>query len=226
MIFVALFCLVFGLWVLLKDITKNLNLTFFIFSWSIVIWAIDRYAFYNDPSSAFLFRGIYATASLALLTSGPWILYLIKERPNKLLISYYYLAALVIFSAPLWDHYTMGNPVIKHGVIHYSITFPYYIYISVVFLSVFYIFSLLVKELTKLSVNKDYHWYQLLYVSVGYFVFFITEFIYGFVLTAFNLGPSAPIDYFSSVVFIAFAAYALVKLDQPSAVPQINDPKN
>jgi hypothetical protein len=215
----AAICFTLGLWVLLRGVTKKVNFAFYIFSWSVTLWAIDRYAFYTNTSSGFFFREIYALATVALLTGGAWIIYLIIEKPNKFLIGFYYSISAFYVTTPFWDHWSMQNQVIKNGILTYKVEFTYFLYIGLAFFPVFYVFYLLLKQLWGLSrYTKSYRWYQLVFITIGFGTYFITEFIYGFALFLFNMGPAVPVDYFASIIFIIFSAYALIALDKERVI--------
>jgi len=198
-------CFILGLWVLLKNITRNFYFSFFIFSWSVAVWAMIRYAFYtSDELNIFLYRETYSAGGFVLLAAGPMLLYFLNEKTNRYLISFYYLAGIFLISVPFWDHITITNLTLTNNTLNYDVGFPYYLYFALTFFPLLYVFVRLVMALFTGSRKLI-----TLLLLGGFMIFITSEFVYGFVLPALKIAPAVPVDSFASIIFILMAAFAI-----------------
>jgi hypothetical protein len=201
-----------GLLVLLRNPMRNQNFTFFVFTWFITIWSILSYAFFVNQGNFSLYKIVYAAGGVCLLTTAPWILYMLKEKPSIYLISLFYSMAVFLFSVPFWDNTAITN-FVNHGnrIYTFDVGISYYIYSAAVFLTVLYLFYLLIQRLLK---AKGFFFYQILFVLVGLFLYFFAELLFGVILPMLGITPSAPLDDLAAISFIGFSAYAFLKIEK------------
>jgi hypothetical protein len=211
-------CFIFGLWVFLKNIEKNLYFTFFIFSWSVTLWAMIRFAFYtSSDTNIFLYREIYSTGGLALLAGGAMLLYYLKDKPNKYLVGFYYLSGIFLVTVPFWDHITITNLTLDNGILNYQVGFPYYLYFTLTFIPLLYVSVLMIIDIFKNRSRTN----TTLLLLAGFLIFQGSEFIYGFILPALKIAPAIPVDSVASIIFIILAAIGIMKYGKKPAAAAV-----
>lgn len=203
-----------GLLVLLKNPLRNQNFSFFVFTWFITIWSVLSYAFFVNQGNVSLYKIVYAMGGVSLVTTAPWILYIVKEKPNKLLIWGFYALAAYIFSIPFWDKNAISGFMIHSNQLYtFNVDFVYYLSTAAVFATVLFVFYQLIRHLI---VSSGYKKYQIIYILVGLSLYFFGELLFGVILPMLNLTPSAPLDDLGAITFVAFSAYAFLALDRDS----------
>lgn len=207
----AVTCFVLGLLVLLKNVFNNLSFTFFIFSWFVTIWALVSYAFFIDQSNFLLYKIAYAMGGACLLTTAPWVFYLLKKKPSKYLITLFYAASIFLITIPFWDKSAITNFASHNNTYTFSFGPSYYLYSAVIFLTVLYLFYILLKSIFKTSGEEQY---RIIFVFTGLFIYFFGELAFGLILPILDLTPSAPLDNLAAISFMGFASFGLLKFDK------------
>jgi hypothetical protein len=211
-ILTAIVSFILGLLVLLRNPIRNQNFTFFVFTWFITIWSMLSYAFFVNQSNFALYKVVYATGGVCLLTTAPWVLYYLKEKPNSFLVGLFYAMAAFLFSVPFWDQTAITN-FVNHGnrTYTFNVGISYDIYTSAVFLTVIFLFYELIRHLIKAKSSRRY---QILFILVGLFIYFSAELLFGVILPILNITPSAPLDDLGAISFVCFSAYTFLRIEK------------
>ena len=208
----SLACFTMGFLVLLKNINKNLNISFFVFTWVITIWGLINYLFYLMNSDLFTFKLMYASGGVVLLTAVPWILYLIDEKTNKYKVGFFYALAFLLITSPYWTLPIITSLKIGANNTQIFNTGPiYYILSTLVIAIIIYLFTKLFAQILTTMAKK-----VSTIICLGRLLFyFFIEFLFAIVLPLLNATPAMPFDTASSIVFVGFSTYAILKLEQP-----------
>jgi hypothetical protein len=197
-----------GLVVLGRNITNDVNYNFCIFAWLITGWEMLSYAFFMNQDNFELYKYSIAAGGACLLAITPWVIYIVKEKPNKYFVGAHYLLAVGLLTIPLWDKNTLYNFTNLGNTYMYDVGLSYYIYSGIVFLSVGYSFYLLIRNLFS---RQGPERLRILFTLIGMLVYVCGELVFGVILPILKATPSIPFDNFGALFFVAFGAYAIMK---------------
>ena len=205
----AIICFFLGLIVLGRDISNNINFNFCIFAWLVALWEGLSYAFYLNQDNFQLYKFSIVAAAACLLMIAPWVLYLVENKPNWIVMTSFYIMSFVLITVPFWDKNVMSNFSNLGNMYIYDVGVSYYIYAALVFLSVGYSFYLLIKNFIS---SEGLQRTRILFVLIGMIVYVVGELVMGVILPLFKLTPSVPYDNFGAVFFVIFSSYAILKV--------------
>jgi len=209
-IFVPLICFLIGLYIFLKNPLKNFNFMFFIFTWFITIWAMLSYAFFLDQTNELLYKIAFSLGGVCILTTIPWVLFLLNTD-NKFLIRLPYIFSALLVSVPFWDKWAMYNYVSDNNTYSYDTGISYYFYVGIVLCAIVYLFYILIKNLFVNDTNKKR---IVLFVLIGYTIYISGEMYFGLILPVINYTSSIPYDNVGALIFVVASAVGLMKYDK------------
>lgn len=204
---VALANLVFGIFVIFRSNKRKIYISLAIFAWVTSIWVFTNYFFHIKPS-IILIRSQYATGGAVLPLSLIWFHELLKNRLSKygeLLLIFF---ALVIFVTPFAGDLVVSNLSLISGKPEITLGELFDIYSFALLLPfLLLIYQLIRGYLQQQGIKKK----QIGYILLGASIFGGVSFIVSFILPFFNYVAVAPIDAQSSIVFVGFSVYAILK---------------
>ncbi|PIY96619.1 MAG: hypothetical protein COY66_03745 [Candidatus Kerfeldbacteria bacterium CG_4_10_14_0_8_um_filter_42_10] len=187
----------------------NVRISFFIFSLVTSIWAFLNFYFwvFNDELS--VFKSQYAFGGLALICALVWIWYLINHSLKIYRLFIAFILGLAVFILPFTDGLIIKT-LIKISSKNYDFTTgslfsAYSIVLMVIMISLLLNVTLAYKKSSGLMKS------QLLYTLIGLSLFAFVSILFGLVLPYFKLPKVVPFDSQSSLLFIGFSAYAIIK---------------
>ena len=201
----AILILFLGLIVLKRNSKSWINISFFILTLFTSIWVFTNFLMFIFQT-LFWVRLTYATGSFAMISYPVWA-YIFCKGKNKF-IFLFYVTGFILFILSL-------TPLIIKDVVSFvSIGIPV-IYGSFFFLFVFYILasyiSLLVILFTSYKKTTGVKKNQILFILIGVFLFGISVITFNTILPIFNINSLINLDSPSSLIFVAFNAYAIIK---------------
>jgi hypothetical protein len=204
----AIITFILGIVVLLRNIYNAISFNFCLYAWAITMWSMLSYAFFVNHNNFLLYKFVAAFGGVCLLLITPWVLYLIKQKPNKLLLALLYSMSIFLISIPIWDRWAMTNFIYSDNHFTYEAGMHYYFYALVVFIIVCYTLYLLIKNLFK---TTGVHRKLLLLVLAGMAVFMVTDITFGIILPIFHITPLIPYVTIGATFFVTVSSYAIVK---------------
>ncbi|MCA9374652.1 hypothetical protein KC725_05835 [Candidatus Peregrinibacteria bacterium] len=183
--------LLIGLMVLFKDIKSPLNINFFIFSISIVIWMTTLFAGYvyvpdELDLTLLFFRIAYGSSVFSMLTLALFFYYfprITKPLPTWLIRSIWTFAILLWGLATFTGAVESG--VYMDGNIQVDIFGPWYsiylIYTVILFISALYL------AISKIKNSKGVERTKILFASVGFIIFVFMGIMTNIILPVFDI---------------------------------------
>lgn len=210
--FVTLFAAVanisIGLFVLKKGFRRALYISFTSFSLITGLWALSNFFFSLSPSR-FLLETQYAIGSIVTLSAFIWFVIFLEGSIRKLTTWLVSILGLLVFIAPYF-----GNLVVQQFTIvkehsynlELSSFFDYYSLIPISF------FILLIVKIIKafkasIGIRRE----QIRYIFGGAVGFGGVSILVSFILPYFKVQIVAPFDAQSSLIFVGFSLYAIIR---------------
>lgn len=197
-----------GLIVLIKSPKKLLNITFSILSFATVLWILSNFVF-SYYKLEWILRSQYAMGSIIMPLALIWVYVLTNGKLKVKETLIFLLIGTVLFSVVYLDGIFISNIIINGGNIK-IIPGPVFDYFSIFTLALFAFFIgkilFSIKE-AKSDVAKT----QLWFTFWGVVAFAGISIYVGFVLPFFNIIPVGPYDAQSSLFFVGFSAYAILR---------------
>lgn len=195
-----------GLIVLKRNIKNPVNFSFAIFAIPTSIWAIVNFFLIYEPSLLML-RFAYATGVFVVANGLSWVLILTGQKRKKYILTPYFLGI---------TFFILGTtPLIVKDLIKFSTTGSQIVYGPVFYIYGFFMLLgtiILLSELLFHSAHsKGYQKSQLRFVFLGALIFCFTSIVGSFMLPIFGINKFIMWDSPSSLFFIAFSTYAIVK---------------
>lgn len=208
-ILAALANLLLGIIVITRKTKGYLNYYFALFSFLTFIWVLTNYLF-TEYHNIIILRSQYATGAAIIPLSLIWFEYLLNKKPRKSFIIIMLLMTAFFLVFPFINGYIVENLVVGAGGEYNAFELGYFFdYYSILILLLFaYLFvRLLVGVRRNIGIRKI----QLKYVLFGASLYGGISMIFSFILPFFDLRPIAPIDAQSSLFFVGFSTYAIIK---------------
>ena len=199
---------ILGFLILVKNPKKPLSIAFSVFSFTTVLWIFSNFIF-SYYQSVFILESQYALGAIIMPLALIWVYILIDGKINAKKIIYILVLGVILSSAVYINGIFISNLIINNNsvVIIKGPLFDYYSIYIPGFLVFFIITLILGIRNTKITINKVQLWFTLwgvvLFAGISVFV--------GFILPLFNVILVAPYDAQSSLFFVAFSAYAILK---------------
>lgn len=209
-LFVAICNLLLGFFVFSRGKAKALNVSFFIFTLVDAIWALTNYIFEFFDKSLFIFRSQYATGGLTLIMALFWIYFLVKKEvvSNKK-IFYTAIIGFIVFVAPFVDGLVIESITkLRNGNYDFAPGPLFDFYSGFLLLVLGYLFFLLIRSERR---AKGLQKTQLRYVIAGISFFAIVAIAFGLVLPAFGYSSIVAFDAQSSLLWVIFTTYAIIR---------------
>ncbi len=204
------FNLIIALVVFLGGRKKPLNKAFALYAFLTAFWVFTNLAFGFNPNM-FLMKSEFASASLTLVGMVIFVYVLSGKKIRSMQSIILCILGLILFFTPY-----MGSLILEDIIITSSTNFKlipsssfYPIYIGVMLLMVLWVFQILAKGYRgSVGLQK----LQIKYMLVGMVSFMSIGFTYGTLIMPYlHFTALDPIDANSSIIYIAFSAYAIVK---------------
>ena len=215
--------LILGSLVLLSDPKKRAHISFAIFSFITSAWAFSNFIFWIEPS-LFIIKTQYALGAAMIPAAFLWMFPLLEKRLTSVKVLILWVIGTVVVLLPYIDGLVIkglrvGSEVVPTSTIqglHINsqvtpiLTTGYLFDYYSIFIMVFY--AVLIYEIVGgLRKYNDVRKTQLKYILKGSLLFGCTSILVNFILPFFNIVPVAPYDAQSSIFFVAFSAYAILK---------------
>ncbi|MBU1952264.1 hypothetical protein KJ733_05125, partial [Patescibacteria group bacterium] len=205
----ALANLLLGIVVITRRSKSHLNYYFALFSFLTFIWVLTNYLF-TEYHNIIILRSQYATGAAIIPLSLIWFEYLLSKKPRKSFIFIMLFTMTFFLVFPFINGYIVGGLSVGGGGEYSSFElgsfFDYYS-ILILILFVYMIVRLVIGVRNNVGIKKI----QLKYVLLGAGLYGGVSMIFSFILPFFDLRPIAPIDAQSSLFFVGFSTYAIIK---------------
>jgi len=208
--FLALFAnSLLGFFVYLGGKRKILNISFALFSFITAFWVLDNLLFLLNPSMLYL-KGQFAFGAITITSALIWILYLVKNYFKPWEVFLVGVASVILFVLPFLDGFLIENlNIISSDSYTFSTTPLFTIY--TLFQAVIYLYFMGIL-FQGLKSSKPLKRRQISYVFTGGVLFGVIALTYGFFLFPFfNFTALGPLDAQSSLFFVGFSAYVILK---------------
>lgn len=197
-----------GLFVISRNYKRTLYISFAAFSFITGLWVLSNFLFAAAPSKILL-ESQYSLGTVVIPVSLIWFLVFlegtIKKRTVLLLIS----LSVVLFVIPFYNSLVIENFTIL-GHHQYSLILSgFFNLYSVIPLTFFA--ALLVKLIIGYRKSKGVKKAQLRYILAGVIGFGGVSLLVSFILPLFNISIVAPFDAQSSLIFVGFSLYAIIR---------------
>lgn len=205
----ALANLLLGFFVYLGGKKKALNVFFAIFSFITAFWVLDNLLFLISPT-LFLLKGQFALGAATVTSALIWIIFLTKNYISRIEVLLVSILVLTLFLLPFMDGLIIKDANIISADNFTFTTSSFFSFYSLIQAIVYiYFMILLFKGIKK---NKGLKKTQITYVFFGATLFGVIAIIYGlFLLPIYNLTSVGPLDAQSSLFFVGFSAYVILK---------------
>ncbi len=206
---VAIASFLLGLLVFQKNWKKPLNISFLIFSLMSTFWALVNFYFFSFHKDLLMFKLVYSTGGAVGPLLVPWFLYLLEREPKFTKVAIFYFISLVLFAMPLIDGLVIQSINATSASSYTFTTGPLFnIFSGAVFVSLIYMFYLVVKAFMKARGVKRL---QLQYILTGLTLYAFVALLVGLVLPLVGVTPAVPFDAQSAIFLVGFSAYAIVR---------------
>lgn len=200
--------LALGILIWRKNPKNKLNKYFGLFAFVSALWVMVNFLLFIFPS-LFMLKSAYAFGVLVPASSLFWFFTLWEDKLSFVKKTLFFVPAIIFFIASYRD-----NLIVKNVSEFYasgfkgetgSIFFWYTGYI------LFLLAFILIKTSWKLKQSKNERKPQFLYVLTGLVFYIVTVVLVTFVLPLFGITRYTQFDSPSSLIFLAFTAYATTK---------------
>ncbi len=208
LLIIAFINLILGFLVLLKDLSKRLNQLFFIFSLFTSIWILMNFMTGIQPT-LFWLKSAYAFGATVPAIAILWIFLLCKEKLTKLKFFIFSVLGVLFFIISYLDGFIVGT--VKRIYLggyegKLGVFFPLYS-LYVIGILIFIIYKLFTSYLKAKGEIKN----QLGYVLIGATLWEIIVILVSFVLPLFGIMKFIPFDSPSTLIFLIFTTFAILK---------------
>ena len=208
-LFASLSNLFLGIVVITRSSKRPLYYYFSLFSFLTFIWVLTNYLFSVHPNIVIL-RAQYATGASIVPLSLVWFEYLLNKKPRKYLNILMFLFSILLLILPFINGFIVRgldiNTENNTYQLHLGSFFDYY---SILVLILF--IYLYISLITGVRRSKGSKKIQLKYILLGASLYGGISMIFSFILPFFHVSAIAPIDAQSSLFFVGFSAYAIVR---------------
>ena len=186
---------------------RPLNFYFFLFSILTSIWVFTNLLF-SLSHNLLTIKSQYATGAAILPLAFIWFSFLLLKKPRYGFVSLMIATSLLLLILPYINGLVIKGFVLDNNkvVLTFGPLFNYFSYISLAIFT-----FLLIRLIIGLRRNSGLIRSQIKFVLLGASLFGGISMIYSFVLPFFNFRSVAPIDAQSSLFFVGFSAYAILK---------------
>lgn len=191
--------------------TKHKELSgklFFIFSILSGYWVVNNF-FTGIFPNLMLLRNGYAIAVFLVSATVVWILYFATNKFNKVLSIFIYSGGILFFIIAQFTDLILkdaSNITFGGGVPAYGPLFSFF----VLYILILLFFSLLKLFLSFIHSTGNRR-LQLLYVFIGLSIYALISTMVSLILPLFGINKFIPLDSSSSIFFIGFTAYAILR---------------
>jgi len=209
--FITLFAgcanLVLGLVVLLKNPKKVVNITFALFPATMALWAFANFYFALSPS-LFLERSFYALGGLVMPLFLLWLYIFIEGRIRLSVGIMLIVSAFLLYGLPHAGSLTIADLVNKNGIYEKELGPLFNVYVVAFFANFSFLYWKLIREFRKAERLKKA---QLRYILMGAALFGIVSLFTSIILPMTGFKGYLAYDAQSSLFFVGFASYTLIK---------------
>src|SRR3990167_4820909 len=199
--------LLIAILVFIKGRRRLLNILFSIFSLITALWVFSNFYFALSPN-LFLSRTQYALGAIVIPISLFWLYFLFENRIRIYVGIILSLIIAILLFLPYFDGFIVDDLIIKNGIFEKKLGVLFYPYsIFILGLFVFLYYKLFSQHKRSTGINK----LQLRYILTGAIIFGGISLISSFVLPILGFVNVRAIDAQSSLIWIAFTAYAIIK---------------
>ncbi len=198
----------FGFLIIRKASSGFLKTSFAIFVFFASLWVLSNFIFVFSPTT-FLWKTTYALGSLVLSSSLIWVLYFSRQKRLPTMLLYgIYIIGFLLFSLCYINNFFLKELIIEKSRI-LKVPGPF------LFLYSLYMLGVLVFNIYKLTSSlrnfKGIKKQQSKYILLGVIGFGFTSFLVSFLLPLFGVTKFAFLDSPSSLFFVGFASYAIIR---------------
>lgn len=198
-----------AVFVITRKVKKPLYYFFSLFSFLTSVWVLTNYLFSVFPNINIL-RSQYATGAAIIPLALIWFEYLLRKNPRRSFTYVMIGIALILLSIPFVDGLIVKDLILNSanetGKLHLGEFFDFYSILVLILFSYLYI-RLFIGVRKNVGTKKA----QLKYVLFGAGLYGGISMVFSFILPFFDLRLIAPIDAQSSLFFVGFSTYAIVK---------------
>lgn len=189
---------------------RALFLTFVFFALFVSAWAYVNFHFWVFNDGLFTFRLQYALGGASLTVGVIWILYFVQSKVSILKILLVSLLGFIVFLAPITSNLVIKG--IRFDIIAKSYDFDigqlFNVYSLLLLLLLGYLLFLVAYERKHAQGVKKV---QFSYILFGLSSFAFISVLFGLILPFFHSPKVVPYDSQSSIIWVAFAFYAITR---------------
>lgn len=206
---VAVSNLLLGLLVISKGTTNKVNIFFGVSSIITACWVLSNFLFYLLPNNLFVVKTTYSLGALVVPSAVVWSYYLINKTFKSKLVYLVLILGLFLSLFVFIDGFVIKNLIANdYGQDHIQTGKYFLFYNALLFLPLTLLFYSLFKGYKNgNSIVRS----QLAYLIVGALSLAIVSIGMNVILPLFNYTIVAPIDAQSSIFFVAFSAYSIIR---------------
>lgn len=192
-----------------KNSKSPLFNSFLFFSITNSIWAYFNFHFWLINDSILVFKLQYSSGGLALAAGLNFIYHLIENKPKRLTQVIILTLGCFFVVAPLISHLVIED-ILPLSISDYDFaTGPLFtVYSALLLLTLFFLLFKVSRAFVRSAGLKRI---QLSYVLLGLSSFSFVSVLFGLVLPSFGFSKVVPYDSQSSLIWVAFAGFAIVK---------------
>ncbi|MDP4008959.1 MAG: ATP-binding protein [bacterium] len=205
----ALGNIILGFLVILRNHRNLLHISFFIFSLLMALWVFSNLIFSMSPS-LFLLQTQYALGGLVVPAALLWMLILIYGRIPSFAFIGITITGFLLFFASYFNGLLLKNLTLSDiSLPHVLETGPLYDFYGLTTGILFLI--ILVILIRGIHVSPKEKRSQLFFILLGSLAFGGISVAINFIFPLFSIVPVAPYDAQSSLLFVGFSAYAILR---------------
>jgi len=200
--------LILGSLVLLSDPKKPIHISFAIFSFITSAWVFSNFIFWIEPR-LFIIKTQYALGAAMIPVAFLWIFPLLEKRLTSIKVVMLSAIGMIIVLLPYVNGLVIKGLRVSSEVALTLTTGYLFDYYSVFIIGLYVV--LIYELISGVRKYDDVRKAQLKLILLGVLLFGGISILVNFILPFFNIVPVAPYDAQSSIFFVAFSAYAILK---------------